>query len=70
MITHTAIGQNLKALRNAQNLTQEQVVNDLEISHRYYGLVEQGNVNPSIGYLLRLSNYYGISLAEIVEDRM
>ena len=62
------IGNNLKTLRLKCKLTQDKLAGTLHISPCYYRRVEKGNVNPSVNYLLLFSNFYNVSLRELVSN--
>lgn len=58
------IGLRLKELRLAKGLKQE----DLErwdFSYRYYGKLERGLVNPTLGTLLRLCEIFDVTLVDL-----
>ena len=59
------VAQKVKSLREAGDLTQEQLYNDLEI---HVGRLESMKVNPTNGTIHRLCQYFGISLADFFED--
>lgn len=58
------IGLRLKELRLAKGLRQE----DLEkwdFSYRYYGKLERGLVNPTLGTLIRLCEIFDVTLMDL-----
>jgi transcriptional regulator with XRE-family HTH domain len=58
------LGLRLKALRLANRLKQE----DLErfgFSYRYYGRIERGLVNPTLGTLIRLCEIFKTRLSDL-----
>ena len=61
-----SFGANLRALRNAEGMTQEQVVIQLQlrgfdVSRSAYSQFECGNYNIRIGELLALKEIFGVS---------
>lgn len=52
----------LKELRKENNLTQEEISKKLNISRQAYANWESGRSEPSIGYLLALSNFFNVSI--------
>lgn len=58
------IGLRLKELRLEKGLRQE----DLErwdFSYRYYGKLERGIVNPTLGTLIRLCEIFDVTLSDL-----
>ncbi len=58
------IGLRLKELRLKKGLRQE----DLErwdFSYRYYGKLERGLVNPTLGTLIRLCGIFDVTLSDL-----
>jgi transcriptional regulator with XRE-family HTH domain len=62
-----AIGSRVRHERQARGWTLDQLAQSSGVSRRMLVNVEQGNVNPSVGTLLRLSDALGIGLPELVE---
>lgn len=58
------LNERLKKLRTARNLNQDDMAKILEISLSSYQKYERekGCVTPSLDVLIRISDYYGISL--------
>ena len=59
------IGKKLKELRLAENLTQQQLADKLKISRVNYTRYENDNVRPDYETLIKIADYYDISLDEI-----
>ena len=59
------IGKKLKELRLAENLTQQQLADKLKISRANYTRYENDNVRPDYETLIKIADYYDISLDEI-----
>lgn len=62
-----AIGARVRQHRIDREWTLDQLAKHAGISRRMLVNVEQGNVNPSVGTLLRLSDALGIGLPALVE---
>lgn len=62
-----AIGARVKQERSARGWTLDQLAAAAAVSRRMVVSVEQGEVNPSVGTLLRLSDALGIGLPSLVE---
>ena len=59
------IGKKLKELRKAENLTQQQLADSLKISRVNYTRYERDKVHPDYETLIKIADYYDISLDEI-----
>lgn len=62
--TQRQIGLRLRELRLAKGLRQE----DLEkwdFSYRYYGKIERGLANPTLGTLIRLCEIFDVALMDL-----
>ena len=57
----------LRAIREQNGLTQQQVADVLGISRSAYCGYETGRRSPDIDTLVQLSNFYGISVGKFVE---
>ena len=60
------IGAFLKKLRKEKELTQEQLAEKLSVSGRTVSRWETGNNMPDIGMLIELSDFYKVSIPEII----
>jgi len=56
-----AFGQNVYRLRNAANLTQEQLAERANISRRYVQMIEAGQYTPTIEVASRLRAAFSVS---------
>ena len=56
----------LKDLRKNQKITQKQLATDIGLSERNYQSLEYGNIKPSYDTLLKLADYFNISLDYLV----
>ena len=63
------IGAKLKELRIAENLTQEQLAKNLNISRANYTRYETDKVRPDYETLIKIADYYDISLDEIFDRK-
>lgn len=64
-----AIGKKLKELRTSENLTQQQLAEKLQISRVNYTRYETDAVRPDFETLLKLADFYGVSLDEIFDRK-
>lgn len=61
------IGLFLKELRREKNITQEALAEKLNVSNRTVSRWETGNNMPDISLLVELSEFYHVSIPEIVD---
>ena len=57
---------NLKKIRNLNNMTQVEVANSLNISQSAYSFYENGRNEPSVEILIQLSKLYNVSIDELL----
>lgn len=63
------VGGNVRRLRQAKGITQEQLAFEAKLDLTYVGGIERGRRNPSLLVLARISDALGTSLSELVTDR-
>lgn len=56
----------LSELRKAKNLKQSDVADLLKITTRHYQEVEYGKINLSMTMLIKLANFYDVSIDYLV----
>ncbi len=61
------IGKKLKELRKAEGLTQQQLAEKLQISRVNYTRYETNAVRPDYETLIKLADFYDVSLDEIFD---
>lgn len=61
-------GERLRTLRRERGLTQEEVAMRAEITTSYYGQLERGTANPTIGMLEKICCVMGISITDIFSE--
>ena len=54
-------GQRIKELRTMKGLTQEELADELNVSHGHLNKIEKGKEGCSIDLLLELACYFGVS---------
>ena len=64
------IGLKLKILRSLKGLSQDEVVNKLNVDKSYYSKIELGLTNPSILYLKHVAELFDVSLSELVDSNI
>lgn len=63
------IGSNVKRLRLAKGLTQEQLAVDSEIDLTYAGGIERGRRNPSVDVLVRTPPTLAYTFVNVRKER-
>ena len=59
----------LKDLREDSDLTQKEIADILGISQRYYSNLESGNRTLSVDLLIKIANFYNVSLDELCNSK-
>lgn len=62
-----AFGEVVRSLREGQGLAQDQFALLASVDRSYYGKLERGERQPSLGLLLRIAKGLGVSGASLVE---
>lgn len=60
-------GNNLQALRKAKSISQEKLAEELEISRQAIGKWESGTVYPDAERLVQISEYFGVSIDQLIK---
>ena len=63
------LGQKLKELRLSESLTQQQLADKLQISRVNYTRYETNAVRPDYELLIKLADFYDVSLDDIFGRR-
>ena len=63
---YDAMGRRLRSLRNARQLTQQEIADETEIPYESYGDYERGKQRAPVGRALRLADYFQVSLDYLV----
>ena len=58
-------GEQLRLLRKKSGLSQEEVALEADITPAYYGQIERGAANPTVGMLEKICAVLGISIVDI-----
>lgn len=62
------MGRKLYNVRKSRKESLKKVSEGTKISRQMISHIEKGNYNPMVARLIRLCNYYGISLASLFDD--
>ena len=61
-VNYADMGQRLKAERRRLHYTQEQVAEEIGVTPAFIGHIERGERSVSLDTLIRLCNFYGITI--------
>lgn len=60
-----ALGAQIRSLRKAKGLTQEELGEKADLSYKYIGELERGQVNVSIDSLAKLADAVGVKIGDL-----
>jgi transcriptional regulator with XRE-family HTH domain len=60
------LSENLKALRKRRNISQKAIAYMIYVSPGTYGYYERGGLEPNITTLIRLAQFYDITVGQLV----
>lgn len=61
-------GINLRLLRNARGISQQQLADHMETTQQTIHAYEHGITEPDIGMLVKLSRYFNVSVDYLIDD--
>ena len=61
-------GERIKQLRRERGFTQEEIALRAEITTSYYGQLERGTTNPTVGMLYKICEAMGVSIVDIFTE--
>lgn len=61
------IGARIKALRQSKGMTQQTLADECDIETPNLSRIENGNTNPTIKSLWKISNALGVKLKDLVD---
>ena len=62
------VGEKLRTLRLQHNLTTRQLAEELRISQAQVSRIENGLRQPSGDLIVRIADYFGVSLDQLMRD--
>ncbi len=65
--TFVLIGKKIKELRQAKNLTQQALADECDMEKPNLSRIENGNTNPTVRSLWRISNALGVTLKDLTD---
>ncbi len=60
------IGLKLKVIRSLRGMSQDDIVNKLDIDKSYYSKVERGLTNPTLLYMKNLAEVLDVNLEDLI----
>jgi len=63
---HRALGRAVRELRACHGISQEELGYRSGLHRNYVGAIERGELNPTLGVLLRLAAGLGVALSELI----
>lgn len=64
------IGLKLKVIRSLRGMSQDEIVNKLDIDKSYYSKVERGLTNPTLLYMKNLAEILDVKLEYIIDTNI
>jgi len=64
--THALLLENIKRIRKAKGLTQQEVADGADMLVPTYSRLERGGTNPSLNSMTRIANALGVPPAELL----
>jgi transcriptional regulator with XRE-family HTH domain len=68
LAAQTTLGQSIRAIRKARNLSLSEVAEATNISPSFLSLVENGKSDITIGRLTRLAEFYKVTFADLLPE--
>ena len=62
------LGQTIRAYRKQAGLTQVKLAKRADLHHNFIGEVERGNMEISLGSLLKIAKALGVRVRDLVRD--
>ena len=62
------VGETIRTYRKCAGLTQEKLAERAELHHNFIGEVERGNMEISLGSLLKIAKALGVSGRDLLRD--
>ncbi len=63
-------GEKLRALRTRRGLTTRELAAILEVSNGYVTQIENGSRTPSAGVILKIADFFWVSLDRLMRDEL
>jgi transcriptional regulator with XRE-family HTH domain len=68
MIHRKVLGKNLRSLRRAKKLTQEQLARKCRVTSDYISMLEHGRANIGLDNLIKITRALKTTLSELLKE--
>ncbi len=62
------VGYRIRKLRESKDLSQQNMADELAISHGAYSKIERGETDPSIGRLKQIADILKVTVSDLVQE--
>lgn len=62
------VGEKIRDFRRQAHLTQEKLAEKAELHHNFIGEVERGNMDASLGSLVKIAQALSVRVRDLVEE--
>lgn len=62
------VGETIRTHRKRVGLTQEKLAEKADLHHNFIGEVERGNMEISVGSLMKIAKALGVRVRDLVSD--
>jgi len=68
MLDYSSLGKRIREERRKLDITQEQLAEDINISHPHIGQIERGESGTSLEVLINIANRLGVTVDYLLSD--
>jgi len=61
------LGNNLKRIRTAKNISQGDIARELEVSRSFISNIENGKTNPTLATIAKLAKAVGVPTDQLIK---
>ncbi len=65
---HIILGKNIRTLREANNISQEELAFKLSSARNYIGCIERGEKSPSLDFILDIVKVLNCKISELFDN--
>ena len=62
------VGEKIRTFRKRADLTQEKLAEKADLHHNFIGEVERGNMDISLGSLVKIAQALGVPVRDLVDE--
>lgn len=62
------VGYRIRKLRESKDLSQQNMADELAITHGAYSKIERGETDPSIGRLKQIADILKVSVTDLIQE--